>query len=183
MNTNEAVAGEVAAPAASEAAAPAAGQESVGVGPAGPDGLPVATPAGSAAARVQLGTLPRSKTLLSSNGTLVEVTFVARSGGKNTKTSWVWTVMHQFSPLVNGKNVFCSACKKLLYWKGGTGTSGLSRHYDPVQNIPSGPVVAASRPGSPAVARSSTKNPVDSRRGCIPPGESRGGRIPYRKSR
>ena len=42
MNTNEAVASEVAAPAASEAAAPAAGQESVGVGPAGPDGIPVA---------------------------------------------------------------------------------------------------------------------------------------------
>ena len=66
MNPNEAVAGEVAAPAANEAAAPAAGQESVGVGAAGPDGLPVATPVGSAAAGVQLGTLPSSKTLLSS---------------------------------------------------------------------------------------------------------------------
>ena len=58
MNTDEAVASEVAAPAASEATAPTAGQESVGVGPAGPGGLPVATPAGSAAAGVQLGTVP-----------------------------------------------------------------------------------------------------------------------------
>ena len=74
MNLNEAVASEVAtpaasevaAPAASEAATPAAGQESTGVGPSGPDGLPVATPAGSAAAGVQLGTLPSSKTLFSS---------------------------------------------------------------------------------------------------------------------
>ena len=66
MNPNEAVASEVAAPAASKAAAPGAGQEYVGVGPAAPGGLPVAIPAGSSAAGVQLGTLPRSKTLLSS---------------------------------------------------------------------------------------------------------------------
>ena len=60
MNTTEAVASEVAAPAAGEVAPPAAseaaarvlGQESVGVGPAGPEGLPLATPAGSAAAGV-----------------------------------------------------------------------------------------------------------------------------------
>ena len=58
MNSNEAVPNEVAAPAA--------GQESVGARPSGPDGLPVATFAGSAAAGVQLGTLPSSKTLLSS---------------------------------------------------------------------------------------------------------------------
>ena len=66
MNTNEAVASEVAAPAASEGSAPVARQDSVGVGPAGPDSLPVATPAGSAPAEVQLGTLPSSKTLRSS---------------------------------------------------------------------------------------------------------------------
>ena len=58
MNTTEAVASGVAAPAASETAASAAGQESVGVGSAGPDGLPVVKRGGSAAARVQLGKLP-----------------------------------------------------------------------------------------------------------------------------
>ena len=60
MNTNEAVASEVtapaaseiAAPAASEASAPATDQESVGVGPARPGGFPVATSADSAAAGV-----------------------------------------------------------------------------------------------------------------------------------
>ena len=41
MDIEEDAASEVAAPAASEAAAPAAGQESVGVGPAAPDGPPV----------------------------------------------------------------------------------------------------------------------------------------------
>ena len=73
MNTNEAVARQVVAPAAREAAAYTAGQESVGVGPAAPDGPPMATPVGPAAAGVQLGPQPRSKTMLSSNGTPVEV--------------------------------------------------------------------------------------------------------------
>ena len=54
MNTSETVASEVAAPASSETAAPAPGQESVDVGPAGPDGLSVATPARSAASGKQL---------------------------------------------------------------------------------------------------------------------------------
>ena len=52
MNSRDSVASEVAAPAASEAAAPAAGLESVGFGPLGLDGIPVATPADSAAAGV-----------------------------------------------------------------------------------------------------------------------------------
>lgn len=58
MNPNGAV--------ASEEAALAAGQQSVGIEPSGPDGLPMATPAGSAAAEVQLGTLPSFKMFLSS---------------------------------------------------------------------------------------------------------------------
>ena len=66
MIPSEAVANEIAAPAASEAAAPGTGQEYVSVGPTAPGDLPVATPTGSAAAGVQLGTLPSSKTLLSS---------------------------------------------------------------------------------------------------------------------
>ena len=41
MNSNEAVASDIAAPAASETAAQPAGQESVGFGHAGPDGLHV----------------------------------------------------------------------------------------------------------------------------------------------
>ena len=88
MNTQDVVASEVTAPAASEVVAlaaseatgPAAGEESVGVGPAGRDGLSVATPAGSAAAGVQLGLLTSSKMMLASNGTPVEI----RSGDKNT---------------------------------------------------------------------------------------------------
>ena len=63
---SEAVANEIAAPAASEAAAPGTGQEYVSVGPTAPGDLPVATPTGSAAAGVQRGPLPSSKTLLSS---------------------------------------------------------------------------------------------------------------------
>eukprot|EP00904_Undaria_pinnatifida_P008826 jgi/Undpi1/5073/HiC_scaffold_19.g08425.m1 len=72
MNPIEAVACEVAAPAA--------GQESVGVGPAGPNGLPVATSAGPAAAGVQLGTLPSSKTLLSSRSPSSPVVAASRPG-------------------------------------------------------------------------------------------------------
>ena len=52
-----------------------------GVGPAGPDGLPVATPSGSAAAGVQPGTLPSSNTLLWSKVPSSPVVAASRSGG------------------------------------------------------------------------------------------------------
>ena len=106
------------------AAAPAPRRESAGVGPAALDDLPVAAPAGSAFVGLQLGVnhVPIRCSRLEAHPTF---------GGEHPKTSWVWTVLHELVLLVNGNNVSCSACKKLLQqWKRGSGTSDLSKPYE-----------------------------------------------------
>ena len=66
------------------------------------------------------------------DGKPVEVTVVPRGRGlrgKNSKRSWVWQVMHEIVPSVDGNNVFCGACQHLLKWKSEHGTRGLGQHY------------------------------------------------------
>lgn len=63
------------------------------------------------------------------DGKPVEVTIVPRPRGKNSKRSWVWQVMYEFVPTVDGNNVFCATCRHLLKWKSEHGTRGLGQHY------------------------------------------------------
>ena len=59
------------------------------------------------------GTAPTT-TVHSQNGTPFTVTVVPAKAGQQAKRSWIWQVMHEFSPTVAGKNVRCSVCKHLL---------------------------------------------------------------------
>jgi hypothetical protein len=77
----------------------------------------------------QLDGAAETSTLHSNNGTQVVVTIVPQTSGKKTKRSWVWQVCREFKPLINGKNVFCMACKHLMLWKPADGTGGMSSHY------------------------------------------------------
>ena len=70
-----------------------------------------------------------TETLRSRNGTEIPVTIVPRTVGNKTKRSWVWQVYREFKPEINQKNVFCTLCQHLLFWKASSGTRGMSEHY------------------------------------------------------
>ena len=74
------------------------------------------------------GTAPTT-TVHSQNGTPFTVTVVPAKAGQQAKRSWIWQVMHEFSPTVAGKNVRCSVCKHLLAWKARSGTNGMTKHF------------------------------------------------------
>ena len=74
------------------------------------------------------GTAPTT-TVHSQNGTPFTVTVVPAKAGQQAKRSWIWQVMHEFSPTVAGKNVRCSVCKQLLAWKARSGTNGMTKHF------------------------------------------------------
>ena len=74
------------------------------------------------------GTAPTT-TVHSQNGTPFTVTVVPAKAGQQAKKSWIWQVMHEFSPTVAGKNVRCSVCKHLLAWKARSGTNGMTKHF------------------------------------------------------
>ena len=65
----------------------------------------------------------------SENGTPVTVKIVKTAAGNRAKRSWIWQVMHEFKPSINGKNVICSACKQLMSWVSTSGTTGMTQHY------------------------------------------------------
>ena len=60
----------------------------------------------------------------SENGTSVTVKIVKTAAGNRAKRSWIWQVMHEFKPSINGENVICSACKHLMSWVSTSGTTG-----------------------------------------------------------
>ena len=60
----------------------------------------------------------------SENSTPVTVKIVKNAAGNRAKRSWIWQVMHEFKPSINGKNVICSACKHLMSWVSTSGTTG-----------------------------------------------------------
>ena len=74
------------------------------------------------------GTAP-TQTVHSQNDTPFTVTVVPAKAGQQAKRSWIWQVMHEFSPAVAGKNVVCSVCKHLLAWKARSGTNGMTKHF------------------------------------------------------
>ena len=66
----------------------------------------------------------------SENGTPVTVKIAKTAAGNRAKRSWIWQVMHEFKPSINGKNVICSACKQLMSWVSTTsGTTSMTQHY------------------------------------------------------
>ena len=68
-------------------------------------------------------------TVQSENGTPVTVKIVKTAAGNRAKRSWIWQVMQEFKPSINGKNVICSACKHLMSWVSTSGTTGMTQHY------------------------------------------------------
>ena len=60
----------------------------------------------------------------SENGTPFRVKIVKTAAGNRAKSSLIWQVMHEFKPSINGKNVICSACKRLMSWVSTSGTTG-----------------------------------------------------------
>ena len=74
------------------------------------------------------GTAPTT-TVHSQNGTPFTATVVPAKAGQQAKRSWIWQVMHEFSPTVAGKNVRCSVCKHLLAWKARSGTNGMTKDF------------------------------------------------------
>ena len=74
------------------------------------------------------GTAP-TQTVHSQNGTPFTITVVPAKASQQAKRSWIWQVMHEFSPAVAGKNVVCSVCKHLLAWKARSGTNGMTKHF------------------------------------------------------
>ena len=74
------------------------------------------------------GTAP-TQTFHSQNGTPFTVTVVPAKAAQQAKISWIWQVMHEFSPAVAGKNVVCSVSKHLLAWKARSGTNGMTKHF------------------------------------------------------
>ena len=60
----------------------------------------------------------------SENGTPVTVKIVKTAAANRAKMSWIWQVMHEFKPSINGKNVICLACKHLMNWVSTRGTTG-----------------------------------------------------------
>ena len=59
------------------------------------------------------GLTATTQTVHSENGTPVTVKIVKTAAGNTAKRSWIWQVIHEFKPSINGKNVICSACKHL----------------------------------------------------------------------
>ena len=65
------------------------------------------------------------------------VTVVEPPSGRHVKQSWVWKIMQEFLPAVNGKNVRCRVevcdrgrkrpCGALFKWIPENGTSGMSK--------------------------------------------------------
>ena len=71
------------------------------------------------------GLTATTQTVHSENGTPVTVKIVKTAAANGAKRSWVWQVMHEFKPSINGKNViFCSACKHLMSWVSTSETTG-----------------------------------------------------------
>ena len=66
------------------------------------------------------GLTATTQTVHSENSTAVTVKIVKTAAGNRAERSWIWQVMHEFKPSINGKNVICSACKHLM--SGTTGT-------------------------------------------------------------
>ena len=56
------------------------------------------------------GLTATTQTVHSENGTPVTAKIVKTAAGNRAKKSWIWQVMHEFKPFINGKNVICSAC-------------------------------------------------------------------------
>ena len=79
-------------------------------------------PSGGAAATTQ--------TVHSENGTPVTVKIVKTAAGNRAKTSWIWQVMDEFKPSVNGEKVICSVSKHLMSWVSTSGTTGMTQHYE-----------------------------------------------------
>ena len=75
------------------------------------------------------GLTATTQTVHSENGTLVTVKIVKTAAGNRAKRSWIWQVMHEFKPSINGKNVICSARKHLMSWVSTSGTTGMKQHY------------------------------------------------------
>ena len=70
------------------------------------------------------GLTATTQTVHSENGTPITVNIVKTAAGNRAKRSWIWQVMHEFKPSINGKNVICSACKHLMSWVSTSGTTG-----------------------------------------------------------
>ena len=61
---------------------------------------------------------------------------VKTAAGNRAKRSWIWQVMHEFKPSINGKNVICSACKHLMSCVSTSGTTGMTQHYGKKHTTP-----------------------------------------------
>ena len=70
------------------------------------------------------GLTATTQTIHSENGTPVTVKIVKTAAGNRAKRSWIWQVMHEFKPSINGKNVICSAYKHLMSWVSTSRTTG-----------------------------------------------------------
>ena len=70
------------------------------------------------------GLTATTQTVHSENSTPVTVKIVKTAAGNRAKRSWIWQVMHEFKPSINGKNVICSACKHMMSWVSTSGTTG-----------------------------------------------------------
>ena len=71
------------------------------------------------------GLTATTQTVRSENGTPVTVKVVKTAAGNRAKRSWIWQVIHEFKPSINGKNVICSAWKHfLMSWVSMSGTTG-----------------------------------------------------------
>ena len=101
--------------------------------------LPVMVPGddasgGGAAAAASPKVLPllgpaAQETLRTNNVKAVSATIVPQTASRKTKRSWMWQVFSEFTPSINGKNVFCTVSRHLLSWKTSSGTHGLADHY------------------------------------------------------
>ena len=72
------------------------------------------------------GLTATTQTVNSENGTPVTVKVVKTAAGIRAKRSWVWQVMPEFKPSINGENMICSACKHLMSWVSTSGTTGVT---------------------------------------------------------
>lgn len=109
--------------AASAAAASAAGGDGGGADNNSSSSSSPAVP------QVGDGIAGTTETVHSENGTPFTVKLVKATAGNNAKRSWVWKVMHEFTPSINGKNAFSSVCRHLVGWVSTSGTTGLTLHY------------------------------------------------------
>ena len=75
------------------------------------------------------GLTATTQTVHYENGTPATVKIVKTVAGNRVKRSWIWQVMHELKPSINGKNVICSACKHLMNWVSTSGTIGMTQHY------------------------------------------------------